>query len=183
MPIRARLILALAALLPLEAAQAQEACLTEPEVAALAGFAMPTVLRGVMKTCQPGLAPNGYLATQGAALVARYGARKTQAWPAARAAFFKLGKAEDPDAMLVLSKMPDTALQPLIEGLVGEMTAKPIDAKTCGTYERGIELLAPLPPENTAKLVGMLAALSSNKAPRPGAVPKRRMNFKVCPVQ
>ena len=60
--------LAGAALMQAQMAQAATAtapCLSENEVTALVGYALPSVIDGTMKGCKPHLSANGYFATRG----------------------------------------------------------------------------------------------------------------------
>jgi hypothetical protein len=119
--IAATLVAGAALVLQSQAALAQN-CLTEREVTGLVTFALPTVMNSAITTCQPQLSPNGYFATQGRSLVARYAAGKAAAWPTAKAALFKLGGDKgDAQTRDLLAKMPDEALQPFAEGMVGQL--------------------------------------------------------------
>lgn len=172
-------MLAAGAMLVLQspAALAQD-CLTEHEVTSLVTFALPTVMNSAITTCQPQLSSNGYFATQGRSLVARYAVGKAAAWPTAKAALFKLGGSKgDAQTRDLLAKMPDEALQPFAEGLVGQMVGSGIKPDQCVAIERGARLLAPLPPENTAELITFILSVADK--PKPGKTPK----LSICPAQ
>ena len=114
---------ALAALMVGEVAAAQNAdCLSEREVTNLVSYALPVVMDSAIKTCRPQLAPDGYFATQGASLVQRYAARKSTAWPDAKAALLKLGGKDDKMKDMV-ANLSDEALQPFADGLVAQLIA------------------------------------------------------------
>lgn len=162
------------------AAQPAPPCLTEREVSSLVTYALPVVMDSAIRSCAPALSPQGYFATQGPSLVARYAARKPAAWPAAKAALFKLGgpSAGENDRKMrdMITSLPDDALQPFAEGMVAQMIAKEIKPGQCKAIERATMLLAPLPPENTADLVAFIVQLADQ--PKPG----RKQTFAVCPA-
>jgi len=157
---------AMAALpLPAIAAQAAQAsCLTAGEVRALTTFAMPSAMTGLIDSCAPQVGANSFMATQGGGLVSAYGARKDAAWPTARKAFFRLaasGKDGSQEATDALAKMPDAALQPFVEGMIGGMIGAKLKPGQCVIADKLMRLLAPLPPENTAELIGTIFELAS----------------------
>ncbi|WP_157083187.1 hypothetical protein [Novosphingobium lentum] len=166
---------AIAALVQTQAAQAA-ACLTETELTGMAAYAMPSVLDGAMASCKPHLAANGYFATQGPALVARYAARKDAAWPAAKAAFLKIGSAKDAKMTDTVKALPDNALQPFVEAMVAQMVGSGIKPDQCQAIERASRILAPLPPENTAELVAFIVAVADK--PKPG----KTADIPLCPI-
>lgn len=152
-------IFASAALVQSQAAAAQEQCLTEPELAGMAGFALPSVLQGVMTKCQPSLSPRGFFATRGPAMVARYAQGKDAAWPMARSAFMKFGADKNDKTMQQVARLPDDKLKPFVEGMVEEMVGDEIKPSSCVAIERVSGLLDPLPANNTAQLVGFILTL------------------------
>ncbi|WP_295526872.1 hypothetical protein [Novosphingobium sp. Chol11] len=167
---------ALAALAAGQCALAQDAaCLSEQEVVSLVSFALPTVMESTIKTCRPQLSPQGYFGGQGPALVARFAAGKPANWPGAKAAFLKLGASKDAETRDVIAKLPDSALQPFAEGLVAQLVASKIKPDRCKAIERGVSLIAPLPPQNTAELIAFVIVL----ADKAGA--DKASKFSICP--
>jgi hypothetical protein len=152
--------------LPGQAIAAQAAatpCLTSGEVRALATFAMPSVLTGVIDNCSRQLGANAFMTSQGRGLVAAYAAGKDAAWPQARKAFFRLaqsGKGGEKDTMGAMASMPDSALQPFVEGMIGGLIGAKLKPAQCGTADRLMRLLAPLPPQNTAELLSTILELA-----------------------
>lgn len=147
-------------------------CLSEDEVNGLVGYALPSVIDGAMKACKPHLAANGYFAMRGGEFLNRYAARKNANWPVAKGAFLKLGGAKDPKMTETIKSLPDTALQPFVEGMVSEMVGGEIKASQCTAIERGVRILAPLPPENTAELIAFVVVLADKpKNGKPSAMP------------
>lgn len=164
------------------AAAATTPCLTEGDVTAVAAFAMPLVLDGTMQKCRPHLAADGYFATQGQSLVARYAANKDGTWPAAKQAFLKFAAEGGDDAMKSVANLPDAALQPFVEAMVTEMFSTKVAVKPaqCKQIERAAWLLSPLPPENTSELIGFIVAMTQQgKTAQQQAGDK----IKLCPVK
>jgi len=173
---------ALASLGAAEVAAAQEpACLSEHEVTSLITYALPVVMDSAMKTCRPTLSPQGYFATQGPTLIQRYAARKDAAWPEAKAALIKLG-GNDAKMKDVVANLSDQALQPFAEGLVSAMVTKGIKPGQCKSIERGVRLLSPLPPENTAELVTFVIVLADKPKVRGAVGASKKSELPICPA-
>lgn len=173
---------ALAGLGTAEVAAAQgPACLSEQEVTSLVTYALPVVMNSTMKTCSPQLSPQGYFATQGSGLVQRYAARKSAAWPQAKAALIKLGGNDDKMKDIV-ANLSDEALQPFAEGIVSAMVTRGIKPGQCKAIERGVRLLSPLPPENTAELVTFILVLADKPKVRGAVGANKKSNLPICPT-
>ncbi len=173
---------ALAALMFGEVAAAQNAdCLSEREVTNLVSYALPVVMDSAIKTCRPQLATDGYFATQGASLVQRYAARKSTAWPDAKAALLKLGGKDDKMKDMV-ANLSDEALQPFADGLVAQLIAKGIKPGQCKSIERATRLLSPLPPENTAELLTFVIVLAEKPKVRGAVGAPRKADLPICPA-
>ena len=148
-----------------QAATASAPCLSESEVTALVGYALPSVIDGTMKSCKPHLSANGYFATRGSEFLNRYSARKDQNWPMAKSAFLKLGSSKDTKMAEMMQNLPDNAVQPFVEAMVSELVSGEIKADQCTAIERGVRILAPLPPENTAELVTFILTVADKPKP------------------
>ena len=148
--------------IPAQAAVEQASCLSSAEVHALTTFAMPSVLTGLIDHCAPEVGTSGYMSTQGRNLVSSYAAHKDSAWPTARKAFFRLAgnKSGSGEATDLLAKMPDAALQPFVEGMIGGMIGAKLKPGQCLVADKMMRLLAPLPPENTTELLGTILELA-----------------------
>ena len=153
---------------------AASACLTPAEVRALTTFSMPSVLNGLIASCTAQVGTRSFMATQGAALAARYATGKDAAWPAARKAFFRLadnGKPSDKEMAAAVAKLPDSALQPFVEGMISSMIGAKLKPGQCVMADKLMRLLAPLPPENTSELVSTIIELAeADKMPGPGGL-------------
>ena len=173
---RAVALVAAAAAMPAQAAAAQAAqaqCMSPAEVRALATFAMPSVLTGLIDHCAPEVGATGFMSTQGRNLIASYAMHKDSAWPTARKAFFRLAgsKSDSSEATDMMAKMPDAALQPFVEGMIGGMIGSKLKPGQCVIADKMMRLLAPLPPENTSELLATILELTgADKKSGPGGL-------------
>lgn len=155
---------------------AEPPCLTVREFTALATYGLPSVISGVTQRCAPSLPAGAWLPRNGAPLASRYAAAKPAAWPGARAAFMKLGASGNSDTAAMFRKLPDTSLQPMVDGLIEGLIGQQIAPEKCATIDRVVRLLSPLPPENTAELIALAAGLGSEKGG------KTANKLKLCPA-
>lgn len=137
----------LAAIALIAADQPPRACLTAPEAQAVALVALPEILRQTGVACASALAADSPLRQPHGAFVARYDAAADQAWPAAQAALVKLS---DPQASALLGSQ---FARGLLTTLVTPLIVGRIATKDCGTVDRLVTALSPLPPRNTADVV------------------------------
>jgi len=143
-------------------------CITADEFSSLAGYALPNVITAAQKRCAATLAPQAFLNTGGPALATRYAARKPATWAVARAAFLKLSASGNKSASF-LKDIPDESLQEVLDVFIEGMVSQEIPLEECGTIDEFVRLLAPLPPENMAELVGKVVELSTKSKPaKPG---------------
>ena len=159
--------------LPAQSVAAEAQCMSPAEVRALATFAMPSVLTGLIDHCSPEVGATGFMTTQGRDLIASYATHKDAAWPTARKAFFRLAgsKSGSDETADMLAKMPDAALQPFVEGMIGGMIGSKLKPGQCAIADKVMRLLAPLPPENTSELLGTILELAeSDKKSGPGGL-------------
>lgn len=165
--------LALAALASTTAAQAQQAaCVAPADLADAAVYAMPLAYDAARTACANRLARDGFIAKQGEAYIAKFRAGQDKAWPGAFR-FLKVYMnsqsgtegAADADMQAMIAAMPEEALRPFVDALVGQMIAEEIKGDSCGKIERGMELLSPLPSENVGGLVALLFDVADMKNP------------------
>lgn len=141
----ARTLIAAAALLASTTAQAQ--CLTNADAEAMTLVAMPDILTETARVCAARLSAGSPLRQPDGALIARYRVEADRAWPAAKGAIVKLS---DPSMDMLLQS--DFA-RPMLTSLIAPLITGRIAAEDCGTVDRMVTLLAPLPARNTAALV------------------------------
>ncbi|WP_294235525.1 hypothetical protein [uncultured Sphingomonas sp.] len=139
-------VAALMALAAPEVATAQRACITAPEAEAMTLVAMPDILRETGRVCGARLPATSLIRGNGT-LLSKYESAADQAWPAARAAIVKLS---DPAIDTLLQS--DYA-RPLLTSLLVPFIVGRIGLEDCGTIDRLVTQLAPLPPRNMAGVV------------------------------
>lgn len=156
------------ALVPAAASAAEPPCLTHDEATALLAYALPQAISGAAKRCTPVLPPDAYLRRKGGALAARYAGQKDKYWPTAKPAFLKtLGTGGD-DMGKVTRTLPDETLRQLADVFVEGYVSQKIAPKSCDKLDVAIDLLAPLPPENTAGLIALTLEVASAAEPKVG---------------
>jgi hypothetical protein len=171
--------LALAALATAHTAQAQQqACVAPADLSDAVVYAMPIAYDAARTSCANRLSPNGFIARRGEGYIAPYRAGQTKAWPGAFR-FLKTfmeqdaaaGEAAGMDMKAMLSAMPEDALRPFVDALVGQMIAEQIKGESCDKIERGLELLSPLPSDNVGGLIAFVVELADLKNPPVCAAP------------
>ncbi|MDP5104307.1 MAG: hypothetical protein NWP98_10315 [Erythrobacter sp.] len=165
--------LALAALITSQTAQAQQpTCVAAADLSDAAAYALPIAFDATQTACANRLPRDGFVATKGEAFIAKFRAGQDKAWPGA----FRLIKtfmaddaseAERPgdEFKSMIAALPDEALRPFVDGIVGQLIAGEIKGDSCTKIERGLELISPLPTENVGGLVAFIAELSDLKNP------------------
>ena len=137
-------------------APSQAAEISPAAMQAAVRYALPQLLSGIRATCGSALSASGFLARNGRDLEQRYAQGAEASWPAARDALLLFGDKGKSGMGDMLGKMPDSALKPFVDATISSMVATKLKPAQCPDIERGIELLAPLPPENVAGLVGFI---------------------------
>lgn len=165
--------LAFAALASAQGAQAQQqACVAPADMSDAVVYAMPIAYDATRAACANRLSQRGFLATRGDAYMAPFRASQDKSWPGA----FRMlktfmaqkdGAAEESgmDMTAMLQSMPEDALRPFVDALVGQMIAQEIKGDSCAKIERGLELLSPLPTENVSGLVAFIVEMTDVKNP------------------
>jgi hypothetical protein len=161
-----RLSAAAAAALALQpiAASAQQSCITEAEVSAVAIYSLASLVQSVRLRCDGQLSPSGYLARRGDSLITRYAALQNGAWPRAKSGMLKvLARKSRTDQnrqnLDMISNLPDNAVRPLVDALIVQELSPKIDVKHCGRIERMIEIASPIDPEIAGTLLGAVAGI------------------------
>ena len=145
-------------------------CLTHAETTAMIGYALPDLLGGLREKCKAALPAGAFLTSRSGEVEARYRAQSDTLWPEAKSA---LAKMVGDDA--TLRKMPDTAVRPFLTAAFATAITDDIKPKDCPTADGVVEMLAPLPPQNLARLIGIILA-SEDKDSDPAG----RSGFEVC---
>lgn len=142
-------------------AQAETTCLTRPEAQAMFTYALPQVISGTAKRCQQVLPADSYLRTHGTELANRYATQKGRSWPEAKAAFLKLSEGQSSDVAKFARNLPDESLRPLVDITVEGLVSQHLPLKSCDRIDLAVDLLAPLPPENTAGLIALIVEMTA----------------------
>ena len=122
-------------------------CLTQGEAETVALVAMPEIIRQTGAACAGVLPASSVVRQPQSALLQRYDAEADRAWPGARAAIVKLS---DPQAEALLGSQ---FARPLLTTLIAPLIVGHVQSKDCGTIDRLVTLLEPLPPRNAAGVV------------------------------
>ncbi|RNJ63040.1 MAG: hypothetical protein EDM03_00940 [Porphyrobacter sp. IPPAS B-1204] len=165
--------LALTALATSQTALAQgQACVAPADMSDAVVYAMPIAFDAARNACANRLSRDGFMATGGDAYIAPFRAGQDQAWAGAFR-FLKTFMAKDgaaqggssADMAAMIESMPEDALRPFVDALVGQMIAAEIKGDSCTKIERGLQLLSPLPTDNVGGLVAFIAELADLKDP------------------
>lgn len=150
---------------------AAQPCLTAPEAESIALVALPDIVRQTGTVCATRLPASSLVRRETSPLLTRYDAEAARAWPSARAAIVKLSM---PEAAMLLQS--DYA-RPLLVTLLVPLIVGRIAVEDCGTIDRLVTLIEPLPPRNTAALI--VTGLRHLKSQRARDVP----DLPLCPVK
>lgn len=138
---------------------AQQRCISSSEAEAMTLVALPEIIRQTGVVCTTQLPSTSIVRRASSPLLDRYETEATRAWPTARAAIVKLS---DPAVDALLGS--DFA-RPLLTTLLVPQLVGRIAVSDCGTIDRLVTLLEPLPPRNTAGIVvATLQYLKAEKA-------------------
>lgn len=146
------------------AASAQQACVTEAEVSAVAIYSVPSLIQAMRLKCGGVLSPSGYLARRGDALAGRYAALQARVWPRAKSGMLKvLGgqtrAGQGRELMSTVNTLPDEAVRPLVDAWIVQETSARIPAGNCRRIEWVIEAMAPIDPEIAGGVLGAIVGL------------------------
>lgn len=155
-------LIAGAALFGAQAAQAQQSCIAPEDLDDALRYAMPMIYEAAMSSCGDQYSASGFMKTEGPAFADGFRALQDDAWPGAlrliKAFAAKGGEDGEEDPMAgIIDSIPPDALRPFIDAMVIQLVAGEIKPDTCGKIERGVELIAPLPPENVTGLLTFIA--------------------------
>ncbi|MEM6856276.1 MAG: hypothetical protein AAF559_00265 [Pseudomonadota bacterium] len=157
--------LALAALGPAQAAQAQQACVAPEDAADAVVYAMPAAYDATLKRCKSEFGEESFLTSaDGSNFAEQFRTQQDQRW-AGTFRFLKVfisaqSRGEGDEGMgEMIAAMPEESLRPFVDGILGQMIADQIKTDTCGKIDEAAQLLSPLPPENVGGLVAFTLGL------------------------
>lgn len=127
--------------------QAQTRCITTPEAEAMTLVALPDIIQQTGIVCASRLPAASLLRRTDSDFLAKYRDAADRAWPNARAAIVKLS---DP---MIDSLLQSEFARPLLTAALGPVLVGRINPADCGTIDRFVTQLAPLPPVNTAGVI------------------------------
>ena len=159
-------LLAGAALFSAQAAQAQQVCVEPADLDDGILYAMPVLYEAVMASCSDQYSPDGFMMSEGEAFVEGFRSKQDDAWPGAWR-FLKTFTNEEGDEEMakMISSLPEETVRPFVDAIVLQMVSAEIKPDSCGKIERGVELIAPLPPENVSALIAFIAEQAGVKDP------------------
>ncbi|MFU7528631.1 hypothetical protein [Qipengyuania sp. ASV99] len=143
-------------------AAAQPADLDPAAVAAAVRYSLPAAFEGYMTRCFEALEPDGYANTNAAEMRTKFGDGAAAAWPGARQLIVQIAEEEAGGSAALFASMDDDALRPFVDNLLENMAAQEIKLDDCTKIERGLQILAPLPADNMAALVGFFFELGTD---------------------
>ncbi|MGB3471962.1 MAG: hypothetical protein WBA51_14170 [Erythrobacter sp.] len=152
-------VVALAALATAQTAQAQQVCVAPEDAADAMVYVMPGAYDAVLTTCTGEFTEKSFIpSAAGANFVEQFRAEQDARWPGTMRFFriFMARETQDDGMAEVIAALPDDALRPLIDGILGQMIGKEIKSDNCAKIDRAVELLSPLPAENIAGLVSFI---------------------------
>lgn len=149
-------LLAAAALtLPgIAAAQSNAACIPQREAEALFLYMAPEVIRQTGVKCAANLPANALMRRQNGAFLAKFQAESAGAWPLARNAIARIAGAD------IRQILDSQFAQPVVAAMVAPLLTAEIRAQDCGSIERVVSLIEPLPARNAAALVTTIVQLA-----------------------
>lgn len=139
-------------------AQGTQACLTAADADALVRYALPDIIGQVGTSCAASLPATAYLIRNQTELAKRYGELAAPALPGARRAFGKIAGLNPKQT----ENLKDETLRALLGMGINTVVSGKLKPKDCSTVDEILTLLAPVPPENMAKLIG-IALREGNK--------------------
>ncbi|MGF7147853.1 hypothetical protein FHS96_001462 [Sphingomonas zeicaulis] len=149
------------------------ACITEPEMEALALHMVPAFLDKSMSVCATTLPIGAYLQTSGRALIRTYRDAAEPTWPLAKAAMAKIANGEG-DAGVDFNAIDDNVMRQLVETGFAASLAEELKPQDCGKINRFAEAIAPLPTANMGKMVALLLEI--------GLAGDKTMRLPTCPA-
>lgn len=154
-----------------QVAQAQAACVDQNDLSDAVVYAMPVLADAFSTKCTAELSADGFWATEGDSYVAQFADLSETTWPgAARVlttfmAVESKGESGLPALAEIFSSGSPETVRPFVDLTLSTMIATELKTEDCGKIERGLSLMAPLPPENMGGLMAFLVDMAGVKNP------------------
>lgn len=159
------------AMTPCAAMAAEPMCISKAEATSLIAYSLPQAINGTAKRCAPSLPADAFLRTKGPGLAARYAPQKDRYWPKAKPALLKaLNTQGGGGSSNMMTGLPDDTLRQMADVFVEGFVSQRIAPKSCKQLDLAIDLLSPLPPENTAGLIALSMDVAGSADPKLGKV-------------
>lgn len=157
-------------------AQAEQACISEDEVSALAIYSMPSLVQSLRLQCGAELSASGFVARRGDAFSARFAGLQSAVWPRAKSGLLKYASGKSTAGsqnLQIFANLPDNAVRPLIDALIVQEISAKIGRGQCSKIERVMEAVAPIDPQVAGNLIGVAAGLFAPDNPPICPAPRR----------
>jgi hypothetical protein len=144
-------------------------CISPAENEALVAYVMPELVGALEQRCAGALPAQPFLGTRSASLKTRLAPQAQRAWPRARKVAQRLAGSRLPvDGPF--EGVAKAALAPA----AATMIARGFDGERCRIADRLLAELAPLPPENLARVMALFLEV--------GSAERDEVPFRVCPA-
>jgi len=144
-------------------AVAQERDLDPVKVEAAARYALPFAFEGYVSRCSTALSSDGYIAVNSPRLSEKFSDGAGNSWPEAKELMMELAREEAGEMSSIFDMLDDESLRPFVDGMIEGLVAQEMKVEDCGTVERALEILDPLPADNVAALAGFLVEMGLNE--------------------
>ncbi|MGB7374585.1 hypothetical protein [Pontixanthobacter sp.] len=142
-------------------------CVDQENISDAMIYSMPLLVSAFAEKCGDELADSGFMSTKGDAFAAQYLDRQDAVWPGAFTLLMQFAAKDGDEAMANLfAALPEESVRPLVDAIIEQKVAEEIKLKDCAKIERGVEMLAPLPPENMGGLLAFLMDMANVKDPK-----------------
>ena len=159
--IAAALLLAAPQVADAAATKSAKPCVSRAELVAAFLYLLPKAIPAVTDKCRPHLPDSAWLLTEGQTYAERLAAKRAEHWPGTLRMFEKVSDGPLPP------EISDESIRSLTDDVLRAKLMPEIKPKDCGTIDEAARLVAPLPPENLAELVGLIAERSIKKGNPP----------------
>ncbi len=150
-------------------AAAQDRELDPEAVQAAARYALPLAFDGYVTRCSAELDPSGYVASNTDNLSAKFSDGAGESWPAAKVLMMNIAREEAGEMTAIFDMLDDESLRPFVDGMIQGIVAQEMKVEECGTVERALEILDPMPADNVAALAGFLFEMGMRADAEPEA--------------
>lgn len=142
-----------------------QSCIKEQEVKAMTLYALPTIIAAAQNKCASTLSPKGFMANGAKQLASRYADQKDANWPMARKVLLNMASKSNggmnANMSQFLEQMPPATVKELLDTMLYQKLGEEIQPEKCSTIEHGLEIAAPLEPDETASIFAFVLTLAA----------------------